>query len=116
MHLTGVGGDFVGGFCGSVWIATANLVRKLSDVVGVALGAAFGLNLTAALAHLGIVEALLFGACERIFRDQDALPFVSLARAAEAQNDGAQRGVLRCAAGDAGISSCNEREMPEVCA
>src|SRR4051812_23795006 len=116
MHLTRVGGDFVGGFRGSVRIASANLVRKFSDVLGVALGAVFGLNLAPAFAQFGIVETLLLGTCERIFRDQDALPFVSLSRAAEAQNDGAQRRVLRCAAGDAGISSCNEREMSEVCA
>src|SRR3954451_24945304 len=114
MDLTGVGGDFVGGVRGSVRIAPANLVRKFSDVLDIALGAAFGLNLAPALAHLGIVETLLFGACERLFCDQDALPFVSLSRAAEAQNDDAQRRVLRCAAGDAGISGWNECEMSEV--
>src|SRR5207302_3126541 len=116
MDLTGVRGDCSGGICGSVRIVHANLLPKLSDVLGVELGAAFGLNLPPALAQLRIIETLLFGACERLFRNEDALPFIPLSGAAEAQNDGTQRRVLRGAARDAGISSWNERKMSEVCA
>src|SRR5438105_5993009 len=91
MHLTGVRGDFIGGIHGSLRIPSADLLCERSDVLGVSFRPASGLGLPAALAYLGIIETLLFGACERLFRYQDALPFIPLSGAAEAQNDSAQR-------------------------
>ena len=116
VHLTGMGGDPIGGIGRSTRIPLANLVCKLPDVLGVALGAAFRISLSPPLANFCIVEALLFGTGERLFRDQNALALISLSRAAEPQDDGAQWRVLRRPARDAGISGRNVREMSEVCA
>ena len=104
MHLAGVRRDCIRGIRGSLRKAPANLFRKRSDVFGIALRTSFGLNLPAAFAHFRIIETLLFGARERFFRDQDALSFIALSRAAESKNNRAQRRVLRCAPRDASIS------------
>jgi hypothetical protein len=68
------------------------------------------------LANFCIVQTLFFGACERLLGHQNALPLISLSRAAEPQHDGAQWRIIRRPARDAGISGRNVREMPEVCA
>src|SRR5258708_37964966 len=75
--LASVRGDCVRGLRRSTRMPLANLVCKLPDVLGIALGAAFRISLSPPLANFCIVETLLLGAGERLIRDQNALPLIS---------------------------------------
>jgi hypothetical protein len=91
VHLACVRGDGLRRVRGSARVPVANLVRKLPDILCIALRPAHCIGHPPALAHLGIIETLLFGTRQRLVCDQNALSLIALSGAAEPQDDGAQR-------------------------
>jgi hypothetical protein len=81
---------------------------------GVLFGAAFRFAVAVPCPCLGIVQALGFGALERLLLDQESLTFVPLARAAPLQDDGRERGVLAGTACQGGIAGRKKAEVIKI--
>jgi hypothetical protein len=85
-------------------------IPRIGDLI--ALGPTF----PNAIPGIGIRQALLFGACQRVFLDEKALAFISVARSTEADDDRLERGVLGGAARQRRIAARQEDQVREVCA
>jgi hypothetical protein len=82
--------------------------------LGVLFGAAFRFTVSPFCPCLGIVQALGFGALQRLFLNQQSLTFVSLARAAPFQHDRRERRVLASTACERCIAGRQEPEVIEI--
>jgi hypothetical protein len=90
------------------------LPRHVGDKILILLGATFRIPFAMQRTHFTVREAFLFSLIERSFGNQNALPFVSLARPAETDDHGPKRAVLPGSACQRGISARKVNELIEV--
>lgn len=64
--------------------------------------------------RVSVGKALLLRAQQRVYLDQDSLPFVSLAGAAEANDDGPEYGISGRTPCEGGVSRRDEDEVSQV--
>jgi len=103
------------GFCGrATGKQPGYLPRHVGDKILILLGATFRIPSATQRTHFTVCEALCFSLIERSLRNQNALPFVSLARPAETDNHGPKRAVLPGSACQGGISARKINELIEV--
>ena len=90
------------------------LPRHVGEKILILLGATFPVPFATECTHFRVREALSFSLIERSLGNQNALPFVSLARPAETDNHGPKRAVLPGSACQRGISARKVNELIEV--